>query len=337
MIQEEQIFSITRDLVYENFYNYFLNKEFDKTNHVILDRFFPDERRTTSIMAGLQTSLGSYWEKLAKKFASLNGFEIIENSALKKPSFEDKSWSELITNTKEFRETKGGDLSKFKEELNKLYNPSLTDKHLTKLTKGKGSDLILSKDDQIFIFDIKTVQINANNGNLFNESLILWTAYWKYIHGIDANKINAKLIIPYNSSNENDDDSWWNDFGDRVSPCCMEDLLIGSHFWRFISGNKDALNIMIKAFNYVSNDSRFIKIYKQSFALKEENEIELFKKKIKLNRISQVKNVIYHSDNELFSMRKKLKWKHGECVFCERFNKLLNDQNYECPTCGQKL
>ena len=116
MIQKEKIFSITKDLVYENFYNYFLNKEFDKTNHVIIDRFFPNERRTTSKMDGLQTSLGSYWEKLTKKFASLNGFEIIKNSALKKPSFKDKIWSELITNTKEFRETKLGDLSKFKEE-----------------------------------------------------------------------------------------------------------------------------------------------------------------------------------------------------------------------------
>ena len=47
MIPKGQIFSITKDLVYENFYNYFLKKEFDKTNHIILDRFFPDERRTT--------------------------------------------------------------------------------------------------------------------------------------------------------------------------------------------------------------------------------------------------------------------------------------------------
>ena len=29
--------------------------------------------------------------------------------------------------------------------------------------------------------------------------------------------------------------------------------------------------------------------------------------------------------------------KNRSKVFCERFNKLLNDQNYECPTCGQKL
>ena len=86
MIQKEQIFSITKDLVYENFYNYFLNKEFDKTNHVILDRFFPNERRTTSIMAGLQTSLGSYWEKLAKKFASLNGWVEPQFSFMFKPS-----------------------------------------------------------------------------------------------------------------------------------------------------------------------------------------------------------------------------------------------------------
>ena len=81
MIPKGQICSITKNLVYENFYNYFLKKEFDKTNNIILDRFFPDERGTTSIMARLKTSLGSYWEKLAKKFTSLNGFEIIENSA----------------------------------------------------------------------------------------------------------------------------------------------------------------------------------------------------------------------------------------------------------------
>ena len=337
MIPKGQIFSITKDLVYENFYNYFLNKEFDKTNHIILDRFFPDERRTTSIMAGLQTSLGSYWEKLAKKFASLNGFEIIENSALKKPKFVNPKWQDLINKTKEYRETQGGDLIKFKEQLNQLYDPSLKGRELTKLTKGKGADLILSKEDQIYIFDIKTVQVNANSGNLFNESLILWTAYWKYINGIDANNINAKLIIPYNSSNAENDESWWDEFGDRVSPCSNADLLIGNNFWSFVSGNNEALSYMVKAFNYISEDSLFIDLYRNSFSLKNENEIKQFKTKLKLSRISQIKNVIYHPDNESFSMKKKLKWIHKECVFCEKFNKLLNENNYKCPTCGEYL
>ena len=94
---------------------------------------------------------------------------------------------------------------------------------------------------------------------------------------------------------------------------------------------------MVKAFNYISEDSLFIDLYRKSFSLKNEHEIKQFKTKLKLCRISQIKNVIYHPDNETFSMKKKLKWIHKECVFCEKFNKLLNENNYKCPTCGEYL
>ena len=98
--------------------------------------------------------------------------------------------------------------------------------------------------------------------------------------------------------------SWWDEFGDRVSPCSNADLLIGNNFWSFVSGNNEALSYMVKAFNYISEDSLFIDLYRKSFSLKNENEIKQFKTKLKLSRISQIKNVIYHPDNESFSMKK---------------------------------
>ena len=52
MINDEQIINSTKELFYKSFYNYFINKKFDKTKHLILDRLFPDERKITSIGSG---------------------------------------------------------------------------------------------------------------------------------------------------------------------------------------------------------------------------------------------------------------------------------------------
>ena len=37
------------------------------------------------------------------------------------------------------------------------------------------------------------------------------------------------------------------------------------------------------------------------------------------------------------NLTKKQKWIHLNCVFEEKFNKLLNEKNYKCPICGEYL
>lgn len=219
MINNQAITDITRELLEESFSNYF-SKAKKETKHVVLDRLFPEQRRVSSVMSGLQTSLGtSFWEKLAIRLAKENHFTVLDNLKLTKPDTVPKDLSMAISEVKQKREDVGGELDEFKKKLNELY--PLGHEHnvkYTKITKGKGADLILQKDEQTYLFDIKTVQVNANGGNSFNETLILWIAYYKYAFGIDAESINAMLVFPYNSSNELDDNGWWNDFGGRIAP-----------------------------------------------------------------------------------------------------------------------
>ena len=54
MINDEDIMNLTKELFYKSFYNYFVNKKFDKTKHLILDRLFPGQRKITSIGSGMK-------------------------------------------------------------------------------------------------------------------------------------------------------------------------------------------------------------------------------------------------------------------------------------------
>jgi hypothetical protein len=82
--------------------------------------------------------------------------------------------STLISRVKREREDQGGELISLKDELNQLFDQGeLPQVSFNRMTKGKGSDLILAKDGHVYLIDIKTVQINANGGNSFNETLIL--------------------------------------------------------------------------------------------------------------------------------------------------------------------
>ena len=43
------------------------------------------------------------------------------------------------------------------------------------------------------------------------------------------------------------------------------------------------------------------------------------------------------SVNGELNLTKKQKWIPLNCVFEEKFNKLLNEKNYKCPICGEYL
>ena len=186
MISNDEIKRITKEQLEESFFSYF-SKTKKETKHIILDRFFPSERRITSTMTGLQTSLGTFWEKLSLRLAVENGFIIIENNELKKPKNIPAPLSKLINEVKKEREDNGGELNNLKEQLEILYPAGAAPNvGFEQITKGKGSDLILKKGSHVYLFDIKTVQVNANSGNSFNETLILWIAYYKYKYGVKA-------------------------------------------------------------------------------------------------------------------------------------------------------
>lgn len=339
MINNQAITDITRELLEESFSNYF-SKAKKETKHVVLDRLFPEQRRVSSVMSGLQTSLGtSFWEKLAIRLAKENHFTVLDNLKLTKPDTVPKDLSMAISEVKQKREDVGGELDEFKKKLNELY--PLGHEHnvkYTKITKGKGADLILQKDEQTYLFDIKTVQVNANGGNSFNETLILWIAYYKYAFGIDAESINAMLVFPYNSSNELDDNGWWNDFGGRIAPLTKQDIMVGNQFWSFITDNTEAMNSIIKGINELTNNEEFISLYEQIFDCKDINQVKEFTDKVKLYKVSSKFNIELSNPPNPLNFRAKLEWKHNNlCIFKERLSKLIKERDYNCPICKSSL
>lgn len=336
MISNTIIKSTTIKLLEEAFYKYFSKPKIE-TRHIILDRFFPTERRVSSAMSGLQTSLGSFWEKLAIKLAVENGFSILDNSIIKRPKIEPLELSNLIASTKTIRENSGGDLIDFRDTLNALYSlPYNGNDEFIAIQKGKGSDIILSKNNLIHIFDTKTVQVNSNNGNTFNESILLWLAYYKYKYRIDAHNIHVKFVFPYNSSNENDDTTWWHDYGSRVIPLTNNEVYVGNEFWSFLTDNPTALENIIAGINELSSDLNFIALYKEVFSCTNIDELKEFSIKVKVKRAEKIRNISLTSEENI-TARHALKWIHGDCEFKSRIGKLIEEGAFSCPKCGCEL
>jgi hypothetical protein len=317
MVGNSEIAKITIETLEVAFYDYF-KKPKKETSHIILDRLFPDERRITSAMSGIQTSLGtSVWEKLAVKLAKLNGFTMISPNDLTQP--------------KGLREDNViFDLNKFRKSLDKNFPDPPAGNDLTQkaMTKGKGADIILTRGKKTYIFDIKTVQVNAGNGNTYNESIIMWIAYWHYKNPGSSYDIDARIVFPYNSSDEKDDDGWWPEFGGRIKPLTRDDIMVGNQFWSFISGNPNALKHIVHGIDQICNDSVFIDLYSKVFECDTADKLKDFTKLVKVKQAEKLACCSLAPGQEI-NMRKKLLWQtkiDGEIYkFNERINKLIED------------
>lgn len=336
MISNELIKNTTKKLLEDAFYKYFIKAK-KETKHIILDRLFPSQRRTSSTMSGLQTSLGSFWEVLAKDLAVQNSFEVLENSSMLRPESEPAALSSLIATVKTTRQNTGGGLTHFRNELNRLYSAAYTGTdNFIPMQKGKGSDVILKKNNSIYIFDTKTVQVNANNGNTFNETVMLWIAYYKYKYRINANNIDARIVFPYNSSNENDDTTWWTEYGQRISPLTQNEIYVGNDFWSFLTDNQNALQNIIDGIQEVADDNDFVNLYGEVFNCNNIEELKEFSIGIKVYQAEKIRDITLIS-TENITGRHVLKWTHSDCEFKSRISKLLENGIYICPGCGEEL
>ncbi len=339
MIDNQTIRNITVKAVEDGFYNYF-SKPKKETKHIILDRFFPEERRLSSAMSGLQTSLGLFWEELAKTFAQGNEFTVIDNSRLVRPSEQPAEMTNLIEIVKSRRQNIGGKLDDLRLKLNELYPTQNLEAGVLPMQKGKGSDIILEKDDIHYIYDIKTVQVSADSGNLFNERIILWLCYYKYRYGLDAHNIQARIAIPYNPLNENDVQSWWNKFGGRMKPLTTDEVSVGNEFWSFLTGNPNALASIISGFEELRLDKDFTTFYKQVFECTDYESLKSFAFKVKIRRAQYLYNIkLNEGQNE--NARCKLAWTHTidgmGCQFRARVGALQSGSSFSCGTCNRQL
>ncbi len=273
-------------------------------------------------------------------FAEQNGFTVINNSSLLRPSTQPTEMTTLIGEVKTSRQDQGGSLAYLRSELDRLYTAPNLNTDVIPMQKGKGADIILEKNGVHYIYDTKTVQVNADNGNTFNEKIILWICYYKYRYGIEAQNIQARIIFPYNSLDENDDQSWWGQFGGRILPLTADEVSVGNEFWQFMTGNPSALASIISGFEELRLNEEFILFYKQVFNCVNYEARRNFAFKVKVRRAEHIYNVRL-IEGQPENARIRLAWTHmidGEtCTFNARVGEFNDGATVECDRCGQML
>lgn len=279
-IESKTIMILTKYVLGKSLYDYFTKHNWKITNHIILDRLYPEERNITSRMSGLQTSLGTFWEKLARVMLQVEKCKIIDPKTIKEPIILPKRIEALKNEVKQTREQSGGSLQRLRNELDTISISSSDPSSIYQIPKGKGADLIFVKDGTTYICDTKTVQVNANNGNTFNETVIIWLCYYKIKTGLPSSRIKPCFVFPYNSSNELDDSSWWFDYKDRVKPLTKDEVLVGNEFWSLITGNPDALTYIIKGIESFIGTPEHL-TYKKVFSLNTVESLSKFSDYVK--------------------------------------------------------
>jgi hypothetical protein len=306
------IVSITKKIIKNSFTDYFIKKnlfELD-TEHVLLDRIFPKERRISSIMGGLQTSLGTrLWENLAIEIALHNGFLVKSKNELRQPAIIPERITNEIARWSVAREQANANisLSGFVGELKSSYpNPAPLGSEFVNITKGEGVDLFFEKDGCEYAFDIKTVQINAGSGVKFNRTLMKWYAYRIFEKG--AVNFKAAIVFPYNPYIGGD---WWAAQAGRVYPLDRSDVFVENEFWSFISGDVAAWQKIVSAFRDLDHEG-FAELYRPAFYEAD----DYFKARIVANKTGCELLPPTNDENEAMSRRARvrLRWRCPKCL-----------------------
>ncbi len=251
----EQQDNAIKNLILNAITNYLNKKKDDKINYHVLQEIFPEERRIRSIIGGLETSFGqTVWEPLAKMLAKKNGYRVHEKTDFKRPEKMPKEiqniidkWNSKRINSKNYISLNGyvNEVREAVKALNIDYNKV----EYVKLIKGQGIDVWIEKNGVEYITDIKTTQINAGDGNKFNQHILNWYAY-RLFKNPDV-ELRVFISIPFNPFNV----PWKDKQGGRAKPLIVdEDIIIANEFWTLISGESDEYEKIIKAFKELKDE-----------------------------------------------------------------------------------
>tara|TARA_Y100000814_G_scaffold286362_1_gene255304 strand:- start:880 stop:1701 length:822 start_codon:yes stop_codon:yes gene_type:complete len=247
-----------KKVIYSAITTYLDKKGEPETRHVILDRIFPAERRIRSIIGGLETSMGTkVWERLPIEIAGRNGFTINANSSFTKPKFIPPRISQFITEANENRKSNPIQFQ-YDEFVNRLRAESrliVEREHLEYcgLASGDGIDLWIEKNGQEYIFDFKTVQINAGDGNHFAHKMMEWLAY-RLIRDPEV-EVQVALVFPYSPFPPFTADSWWKEQKGRAEPLQRgKDALVQEEFWNLIGGANNVWPIILDVMDELAEE-----------------------------------------------------------------------------------
>jgi predicted Zn-ribbon and HTH transcriptional regulator len=333
-VSDADITKITIRTVKSSFFSYFACREQPNTKHILLSKLFPEESAIRSAIGGLETSLGTtLWERIATQIALANGFTVLNpKTDFLQPKKMPTSITNLIAKHKDAREVEDADIpmSVYVKELHEAITTLKLNELPTTfktLTKGSGVDIFLIKGNQEYVFDIKTVQINAGSGTKFNETLMKWIAFRRlYLKHINKNYcLNAHIVIPYDP-HENSD--WWTEFGDRAYPLDKKDVLLGNNFWDLLSGRSNTLEVITKAFESLVRDN-FQSFYVEFLHGSGINQ--------SLKLLKNIGNISLLDTKNPETLTTKCKWRCNKCGkdFEKSVKATVNAK--KCPKCDEQF
>ena len=360
---------VKRNILIGMFTNLIGKKELSP--HLVIHRLWAIEGRKGSVHHGLRTSIGYCWEKIANELAQKNGFDI-SSKHLKTKTITNKLQTLMNDwKTDRINKNKAGTpikLTDYRKKLNTMFSKEnlIGDDKCQKFPKGKGSDLFWKKDGKYYIFDTKTVQINADGGNKFDSNIIEWLGLQKCRLGktVKAENIIVRYVFPYNSHDWKNDSNWYIHFLDRAAPMTKDEISVGNEFWGWVTGNNKALKIIVGTIDLIKKDKdtmdRLNKcvqniadattetqlkkarlenqiLFIQQFASK---EITLESPEPLNGHGKNAKGVQKGTKNNGTGVGQYSKWKHnGSCIFYETSTKLVKNlvDGHPCPKCKKPL
>ena len=254
----------TKEIVIEQIEKYLSNKEFPDTKSP-LGIIFPKERIVHSIMQGLMTSFGTNgWEKLAEGLAIDNGFVVKDKNKFNEnvPSLPDNI-DKIVHDFDKNRLKVKNNISGLQELLREhLIKNNYTNLQNEKIPKGEGVDLWIEKNNIEYMYDFKTVQVNAGTGPKLSRNFCKWHAY-RLLQDKNVKLITA-CVFPYDPHGG----KFWEKEGGKISPLINgKDALLGDEFWSFITGQKKSINEIWSAFTEVRK-SKILDKYSEKFYIK---------------------------------------------------------------------
>jgi hypothetical protein len=324
--------------------------------HFFIDRYKPTITKLSFMLTSIRTSLGSFWEVIAEEFAKENGYEVFKQNTFQESKLLGKAETEMNKFIDERLHKKVRPISDFCTKLDRIYEQRKANPKTKKWVGGAGADLYFKKDGKIWIFDVKTVQINAGGGNKFDRQLINWLVHQKHQVGntMEAKDITVGYIFPYNSKAGGDETSheeWMSDQGHKAKPMTNAEIYAGNKFWEMITENPKALRMIFEGIESVLKDNIVKKHLDE--AMKEENWT---KEQHVSFSVSVTKDFVkYLFDVDFDRMEKNIAyWSHvngsKKCTFQKSINSICNTKRGggtgldrylrafdKCPKCKEKI
>lgn len=130
----------------------------------------------------------------------------------------------------------GGNVNK-SEETERIRKAAQSGK-LNKLKSVKVDLFLVSKEDEMFMFDLKTVKPNKGDFISYKRNMLEWLAVYFYRH--PAAKVNTLISIPYNPYEPEPYKRWTM----KGMLDLKEEVKVAEEFWDFLAGEGTYIDLL---------------------------------------------------------------------------------------------